>query len=522
MNVVAVFLHSSQNDFMKTTISYLIFLAVFGTQFLSAAPLQQNARPKADSTSAAKLPAHIKPAPDKISLFADFDHKVAGDVDLYLVNITDADVSLASQDGDLGSKREAKTENGKWMRCDSHGYSWCGNSYGSRVLKAGHFLAWTQSCDTKTGQAKPLRFKLYGQGNMDLVSNEGVGIVDEADVQFCRYDSLAMRHGSFEDVAAVVTGKVQGGQGASINGMDDAVRALERFSTDRRLFSVVKEVIGRLKAEQATEPDRRSYVYTQCLAPLQNAVGYSLSRDELWDYVSSQLRDVSFPWRSSALDWMIRVFEWDKNKLGPVLEEVLSAKGHPALRSAAFAYGKVVEKHEAGVRLAAIENDKSRSELDRDIARRAREYLFPNPYLSIKAEAGEPLGNDGDVAPLKQVTISNISPQAITLPVARPEALLVIEFSETSDQGEQMCRQFFIDNENGSLVIQSGQQVLIRDVKWWEVLRGQQINPASYYSVRFLARSPSLWDVPTQPSWGWMPKGDKILKALEISNGKGN
>lgn len=209
---------------------------------------------------------------------------------------------------------------------------------------------------------------------------------------------------------------------------------------------------------------------------------------------------------------MVRVFESEKGKLKPVLEEVLSAKEHPAFHIAAFAYAKVVEKHEAGVRLAAIENDKERSESDRDIARRAREALFPNPYLSIKAEAGDPLGNDGDVAPLKKVTISNIAPQSITLPVAKAEALLVIEVSESTDNGEQNSRQYFIDNEKGSLVIDPGEEVIIQDVKWWEVLRGQPIKPDSYYNVRFLARSPTLWSIPTQPNWGWVPKGARYSK----------
>ncbi len=121
---------------------------------------------------------------------------------------------------------------------------------------------------------------------------------------------------------------------------------------------------------------------------------------------------------------------------------------------------------------------------------------------------------------MKQVMITNISPQAITLPVASPEALLVIEVGETNDQGEQKSRQFFIDNKSGSLLMNPGQQVSIRDVKWWEVLRGLPIKPDSYYRVNFLARSPKLWDVPTHLIWSWAHKGDKILKALEISKGK--
>jgi hypothetical protein len=507
---------------MKTITQFLILLTVFNMRFLLAEPLQQNSMPKADPRPVAELPARLKPMADKVSLIADFDHKVAGKVVLYLINTTEVDVSLASQDGDVGSKRETKKE-GKWMRCDSHGYSWCGNSYGRRPLKAGQFLTWDQFCDTKTGQARPLRFKLYDQGGLEVVSNEGVGIVDDSDVQFCRYDSFAMSHGAFDDVAAVATGRVQGGQGASINGMGDAISALERFPTHRRLFSVVKEVIGRLQSEKATEPDQRGYIYAQCLTPLQNAVGYSLTRDELWDYVNLQLHDDSFPWRSNALEWMIRAFESDTDKLKPVLEEVLSAKGHPALSAAAFAYAKVVEKHEAGLRLAAIENNQERSAPDRDTARRARESLFPNPYLAINAEAGEPLGNHGDVAPLKKVTMTNISPQAISLPVARPEALLLIELNETNErgkQGELRYNRFFIDNANGSLVIEAGQQVFIRDVKWWEALRGQPINPASFYNVRFLARSPTLWNIPTELGWGWGIKGDKIIKALEMTKSK--
>jgi hypothetical protein len=501
---------------MKFTIVQFILSAVFGLVSLQAAPLQQNGHPKNDLTPVGDIPEHIRPPAAKVSLIADFEHKKSGMVALYLINTTDQDIALSSQDGDLGCKREAKAADGRWMRCDTHGYSWCGNSYGWRPLKAGHFLAWTQACDTKAGLARPVRFKLYEQGSVEIVSNEGEGMVDEADVQFCRYDALAMRHGPFEDIAAVATGKVQGGQGSMMGGVEGAIRALERFPTEKELFTVVKEVVAGLRVRKTDAPERNGYAYKECLSPLQKAVGHSLSRDELWNYVNGHLQDKSFPWRAEAMEWMSRAFEWDKERLKPVIEAILSTPDHPALWEAAVAYPKVVEKSDAGVRLAALANDADRSENDRRKVRWAWEAMFPNPFLTIEALAGEPLGRDGDVAPLKTVTITNISPQHITLPFAKPESLLLVEFDKHVEGVNPGHERFSLSDEPGRLTIKAGQGIVLHDVRWWSALKGQHIEPDPLYSVNFLVRSPGLWEVPTRTHWGWMPAGAKVLKAIEL------
>ncbi|HEY1052014.1 MAG TPA: hypothetical protein VGE39_19725 [Prosthecobacter sp.] len=504
---------------MKHLKLFLACLALLPPGPLSAAPLQQSGGPRSELTPVAKLPAHLKATPDKVSLIADFDHKASGTVSIYLINASQEDIGLASQDGDLGCKREAKAIDGKWMRCDSHGYSWCGNSYGARSLRAGHFLTWTQPCDTQAGQARPLRFKLYGQGSPEIVSNEGVGVVDEADVQFCRYDAMAMRQGPFEDIAAVATGRVQGGQGASINERYEAIHALGRFSTDKRLFPVVKEVITLLLADKTGEPHRGGHVYTQCLASLWHEGHSNLHRQELWGYVSGQLRDPAFPWRAEALEWLVRAFEWEKPRLQPVIEEVLATASHPALAVALYSYPKVVEKSVAGLRLAALANDSSRPAEDRQLARRAWETLFPNPYLLIQAQSGGSSENKGSLPPLKMVTFTNISPQAITFPFARPEALLLVEVSKLLKSGEQAQgpKRLSISDEPGSFTIPAGQSVVIKNVTWWNPLRGQAIDPACSYNVHFLARTPGLWEVPARTNWSWSPSGDEVLKTLGLA-----
>lgn len=506
---------------MKLRILFVTLLAVLGAQRVISAPLQQNGTSKVESSPIAKLPTHIKAAGGQVGLIADFEHKRGSEVDIYLVNATDVEIALASQDGDIGCKREAKLADGKWRRCDSHAYSDCGNSYSSKVVEAGHFMAWTQACDTQTGQVRPLRFKLYSQTNLAIVSNEGSGVVDEGDVEFCRYDALAMRHGPFEDVAAVATRKVLGGQGSSFRGLNDAIGALARFPMEKRLFSVVQEVIRDLQSDIGAEPVVNESAYTQCVKSLQSAVDNSLSREELWNFLNAEFHDESFPWRSTALSYLVREFKWDQAKLKPVIEEVLSANGHPALQIAASAYAEIVEKSKAGIRLAAIENDKGRSEGDREIARRVRASLFPNPYLSITVEHGEPLWNNGGLSPLKKITISNVSPQAITLPVAKPEALFVLELSKWTNNAEARPELLVMNDEPGALTLQAGQSVVIKDVKWWELLRNKHIDPEANYSVYFLARSPGLWDISARPNWNWIPRGNEILKALNMTKAEG-
>ncbi len=461
----------------------------------------------------ADLPRHIQAVPGKLTLVADFQNKQDGIVAMFLINATKAKVEIPTQDGDLYCKRTVQADDGRWVRCDSHQYSWCGNSYISSSLPAEKFLSWLQRCDTVNGTPRKIRFRLFQAAPFDLDSNEGSGLVEDTEIQSCRYDAMAMRDGPFEDVAAVATGKVKGGQRASIDGLQDALEGLARFPNESETFPVIKEVIANLARNSEPGP-AQAYYYTRCLKILKKAMNSSIRPETCWGYAALQVEDTAFPWRNEALDWLVETFPWERNRLKPVMESVLKKPGHPAMRAAAYGYAKVFTLPEAGLKLAAMTADANYPASDQQLARDAREALYKNPFLSIDFKWGEPIGSDGEPAPLMLATITNISPQAITLPVGDAGSLLVI--SVRIEQGVETLTPVNAETRAGQLELPPGGVVEFRDFKWWTRLNPNTIKPDDYYYVSFQAASPGLWDVRAKPGGSSSFKGDKILQAIKL------
>ena len=168
------------------------------------------------------------------------------------MNATAAPVSVPSQDGDIYSKRESRDAKGNWLRCDRHGYSWCGNSYLPVTVPSGEFYGRRQLLNSAKGEIRPVRFRLYNENGPALVSNEGQARIDPADLDQCRYDAMGLRLGPLEDVAAVASGKAQFSGGQIGDPLLIAIHALRRFPNDPRLFDTVVELIQFLRKSNDT------------------------------------------------------------------------------------------------------------------------------------------------------------------------------------------------------------------------------------------------------------------------------
>lgn len=125
------------------------------------------------------LPKHVKADPGVVTLFADFEHPAAEGVPLYIVNRSDKSLDLGTQDGSLKIKLDYLDTEGDWKLAQSHRSSWCGNSYGSRVLNPGqHFRSFGYR--VKSGTKGRVRYSLYERNK--LVSNVGDGYVLTEDI----------------------------------------------------------------------------------------------------------------------------------------------------------------------------------------------------------------------------------------------------------------------------------------------------------------------------------------------------
>ncbi len=177
---------------------------LFATTFASAAD-----GPPPWAKPLAQLPKHVLAADGQLTLVADFAHTKPGErVPVYLVNRTAASLTLGAQDGDVYLKQEYESAPGTWTRAQSHRYSWCGNSYGSRTLEVGEFAV-IPGFAPKAGAKAKVRYRFYDQVAVAVASNTAEALIDEKEVQQAADDSMALRTGNFEYIEKVLLGKAK-------------------------------------------------------------------------------------------------------------------------------------------------------------------------------------------------------------------------------------------------------------------------------------------------------------------------
>jgi hypothetical protein len=155
-----------------------------------------------------ELPDSISAPAAILSLIADFESAKAGEpISVFLVNNSDHDLRLSAQDGDIFLKLETLTQDGSWQRAQPHSYSWCGNSYDfSPVVRKGHFMK-IDGYQPKGGRKAKVRFRLYEQEGLDLVTQAGQGFVLDGDIMKASSDAMAISSGDFDLVASVARGE---------------------------------------------------------------------------------------------------------------------------------------------------------------------------------------------------------------------------------------------------------------------------------------------------------------------------
>lgn len=75
----------------------------------------------------------------------------------------------------------------------------------SPTVKKGHFLE-INGYQPKSGTKKKIRYRLYNQDGLDLVTLAGKGMVNKTDLENASNDSFAVMTGTFDFVASVATG----------------------------------------------------------------------------------------------------------------------------------------------------------------------------------------------------------------------------------------------------------------------------------------------------------------------------
>lgn len=176
----------------------------------------------------AELPAHVRAAEGKLSLFADFEDVRGENIVLYLVNKTGKRHEMNAQDRDIYVKLEAKVMQNLWERAQTHTYSWCGNSYFPVVVAPKSFHVFLGHYPSE-GEPRDVRYVSYK--NEHLVSNIGRGRVRPAEMKQAKYDRMAIETGDFDFVSQVALRKhvAEPLAGYWKNSRQIAVYSLRRF-----------------------------------------------------------------------------------------------------------------------------------------------------------------------------------------------------------------------------------------------------------------------------------------------------
>lgn len=153
------------------------------------------------------FPSHLSlPRVGSVSLVADYEKaKKGGSVALYIVNRSDSEIQLPTQDGNPYAKLEQKAENNQWRRAQTHRDSWCGNSYFNIEVEQDSFVRVTGHIP-ETGIPSKVRYRLYtGEKSLELTLNEGTGLVNPFEVAAAGEDDMALRRGDVStEVAAAL------------------------------------------------------------------------------------------------------------------------------------------------------------------------------------------------------------------------------------------------------------------------------------------------------------------------------
>lgn len=212
-------------------------------------------------TPVSQLPKSISCPEGQVALVADFRaDRLEGKIPVFFVNRSDHDIKLGAQDGDVYLKLEALTEDGQWVRAQSHFFSFCGLSYVSLVIRKDHFLR-IEGYQAVEGRKAKIRYRIYLQKDLNLVTQDGDGLCLDTDIRTAALDQLALRVGSLEFVASVARGeKKAADEGDRIRDMQPAAiwqLGDERFPVEK-VLPVLDEIDSKFpKYKDITSDIRR-------------------------------------------------------------------------------------------------------------------------------------------------------------------------------------------------------------------------------------------------------------------------
>lgn len=291
-----------------------------------------------------RLPKQITYVPGKFSLHADFQSLRDGEpLVLYLINDTDKEVVLPSQDGDVYIKQEAKV-NGEWVRSQPYIASWCGNSYYEMPPILPHqfagypagYTGWVPRIEAQEGdkgEILPVRYRFYTDLH-DVISNEGTLHVEPSLIKMAEWDSLAVDFAPVEKLLKLATGKVTAEGLDHMDPRTQAIGALGNFPGNPAVQQAIREIIATVPPAWSEEEfaavngkfisSLQLFSRKQARATALQVARKVLPPDEAWEIYIGVLKNVDDPDREEALEQLMKVPDRESEKMA-ILDRALEA-----------------------------------------------------------------------------------------------------------------------------------------------------------------------------------------------------
>ncbi|MES2924396.1 MAG: hypothetical protein V4819_22785 [Verrucomicrobiota bacterium] len=242
-----------------------VTLSILGTSFFLSGFCSGQMNPPPNNLSAefpsragepipnVDLPSQVLAENGQLTLFADFINCSKDGCPLYLVNRTEKDITIPTQDGRLFVKLTCETSSG-WERAQSHYFSDCGNSYYPVALSPGqHFR--TVGYLAKSGNLGKVRYQFHaGPG---VVSNTGAGYWSEEDRVISNADQLAVSGGRELDLLSAE--KIAGDGADPWESVENSIAYLDLVSQWRAqdfLHDQLRKVKESTERLAATDPEK--------------------------------------------------------------------------------------------------------------------------------------------------------------------------------------------------------------------------------------------------------------------------
>lgn len=165
---------------------------------------------------------------NKINLIADYKSYFNEHIILYLINDTFEDVEIPAVGRDINIEYEVYVDN-LWLRAKKYQVMHCGNSANTMTIPAQHFIL-VKGYFSKEGTKVKVRYKLYDK-KYSVVSNIGIGYVEDSMIEFAKYDGLSLYYGSFDFVKSIALGE-QLPERSTESTRNKAIRYLQWFEAD--------------------------------------------------------------------------------------------------------------------------------------------------------------------------------------------------------------------------------------------------------------------------------------------------